>query len=259
MEKSSPILTFGYWFGAIVLVFSGSISGYSLLQMCLTARATGAWPSVPGVITRAEVGIRGVSSYYADVSYSYEAGGREFTGHRIDRSNFGYSGRDGAAQAIQGLAPGRSVAVHFDPSDPAQSVLRPGAGAQDYLLLLVPIIMISIGLAGIRSLLRGSAQRRRMGANAPIEHNSHNRTGTKAAKGGGRPLPVHKAIIRAWGDLLGSPQSLLLRAYSETIRARDPDDFDPATVAEARQRFDVMHQITFPSDSARAARSSGSS
>jgi Protein of unknown function (DUF3592) len=253
MENSSPIVSFGHRFGAIVLVISGSISGYFLFQKCLSARATGAWPSVSGLITKAEVGTRGVSSYYADVSYSYEVGGREFTGHRIDRSNFGYSARDGAEQAIQGLAPGQWVAVHFDPSDPAQSVLRPGAGAQDYLLLLVPILSLFIGLAGIRSLLRGGAQRSRMGANTPIEHDSHDRTGTKAAKVGGRPLPVHKAIIRAWGDLLASRQSLLLRAYSETIRARDPDDFDPATVAEARQRFDAIHQSTFPSDSARAA------
>ncbi len=92
-----------------------------------------------------------------------------------------------------------------------------------------------------------------MGANSPVEHNSPNRTGTKAAKSGDRALSVREAIIRAWGDLLASRQSLLLRAYSETIRARDPDDFDPATVAEVRQRFDAMHQDEFPSDSARGA------
>jgi hypothetical protein len=208
------------------------------------------------VITKAEVGIRGVSSYYPDVLYSYGVGGRDFIGHRIRTRDFDYNVRDGAAQAIEGLAPGQRVAVHFDPSDPAQSVLRPGAGPQEYLLLIVPTLMLVIGLAGIRSLLRGGARRSRMGASTLIEHNSHDWTETKAAKGGGRPIPVHKAIIRAWGDLLGSRESLLLRAYSEMIRARDPDDFDPATVAEARQRFNAMQQITISSDSATAAQES---
>lgn len=258
MEDSSPIVRFGLWFGSIFAMLSGSVSGSLLLNIALKARATGAWPSVPGVITRADVDRRAASSYYADVSYLYEVGGREFTGHRIRTSDFGYNSRDAVVQTMQGLAPGQRVAVHFDPGDPAQSVLQPGAGSQEYMLLVVPAVVLTTGIAMLSSLLRHRTRRGGSGAKALIEDELHDPTATKrpsAAKAekGPRPhVPVHRAIIRAWGDLLASRESLLLRAYSEMLLTRDPDDFDPATIAEARQRYDATYPATVPTESARA-------
>jgi hypothetical protein len=92
--------------------------------------------------------------------------GGEFTGHRIRASDGEYGSRDGAVRAIQGLAPGQRVAVYFDPDEPARSVLRPGAGSQEYIQLLVSVVMFSLGFALVLALWRSRGQRSETGANA---------------------------------------------------------------------------------------------
>jgi hypothetical protein len=166
MENSSPILAFGSWLGAIACVIGRPISGYFQFQFYLTARESGAWPNVPGQIIKADVGTTIVGRSYADLSYSYKVGGREFTGHRIRASDGEYGSRDGAVRAIQGLAPGQRVAVYFDPDELARSVLRPGAGSQEYIQLLVSVVMFSLGFALVLALWRSRGQRSETGANA---------------------------------------------------------------------------------------------
>lgn len=154
MSESSPIVRFGRWFGAIVFAVSGPISGYFLFQIYLTARASQAWPSVPGEVTKCEVGITDGGRYFADVAYTYTVGGREYLGNRIRASDGEYDAPGGAEQAIKGLAVGQPVMVHFDPAEPARSVIQTGAGFQEYALLLVPVLIFSLGIAGIRRLRR---------------------------------------------------------------------------------------------------------
>lgn len=149
----SPIVRFGYWLGAIILLASAPISGYFLLQVFLTARATAAWPTVPGEITRAEV--REVfGRYSADVSYTYTVAGRPYVGHRVRASDGDSELREAAEQAIEGLKPGGRVEVHYDPADPGRSVLQAGVGFQEKALLLVPLLMLALGIRAVVRLRR---------------------------------------------------------------------------------------------------------
>jgi hypothetical protein len=146
MSNESPIVRFGSWMGAIIMLISAPVSGYFLFQIFLKAKASQDWPSVPGVITRAEVAGDETGRYRADVSYTYSVGGRNLVGTRIRASDGEYNVRDGAVQAIQGLAKGQQINVYYDPSNPTYCLIQPGAGFQEYALLVVPAVMLGIAL-----------------------------------------------------------------------------------------------------------------
>ena len=153
-NKPSPIVRFGFGLAAFFFVIGGPLSGYFLTKIFLEARASANWPSVAGTLTKAEVRDTGVGRYCADVAYLYRVGANEFTGSRIRASDGEYNFRDGAVQALGALKVGQIVPVYYNPAEPRQSVLRPGAGFQEYILLLVPIVMFAIGIWAYRLLWR---------------------------------------------------------------------------------------------------------
>jgi hypothetical protein len=125
--------------------------------------------------------------------------------------------------------------------------------------LFVPVIMFSIGMATIMQLRRSRTHLTRTGANPKIEHNpnqppaTQSPSATKAPVGTSQPIPLHRAFLNAWGDLLRSRESLLLRLYSASIRTLNPDALAPTTLSEARQRFSASQRVSVSSDSARFA------
>ncbi len=44
------------------------------------------------------------------------------------------------------LSPGQKVSVFYNPADPQQSMLKPGAGFSEYALLGVPVVSLILGL-----------------------------------------------------------------------------------------------------------------
>jgi hypothetical protein len=150
----SPIVRFGFGLAALIFVIGGPISGYFLGRIFLEAKASSAWPSVLGTITKAQVGETEVRRYFADVAYSYRVDGREFMGSRIRASDGEYKIRDGAVQAIGDLKVGQQAPVYYSPANPRQSMLQAGPGFQEYALLLVPVGMLVVGLRYFRLLWR---------------------------------------------------------------------------------------------------------
>ncbi len=144
--ERSPIVRFALGLAAFVLIFSAPVSGYFLTKIFLEARATTRWPSVTGILTKARVAEVGVGHYRADVAYSYHVGGNDFIGSRVRASDSEYDIRDGAVEAIHGLTVGCPVSVFYSPSNPRQSVLRPGVGFEEYAPLFVPVLMLGIGV-----------------------------------------------------------------------------------------------------------------
>lgn len=136
------------------MIFTAPVSGYFLTKVFLEARATVSWPSVTGMLTKAEVVGAGVGRFRAAVAYSYRVGVVDFTGSRIRASDGDYDIRDGAVQELDGLIVGRPVAVYYNPSNPRQSVIHPGVGFQEYAPLFVPVVMLGIGIVGFWQLRR---------------------------------------------------------------------------------------------------------
>lgn len=152
----SPITRLGFGLGACFAFLSSVISGYFLTQIFLEARQTTSWPSVNGSLTRVRVG-QNTGRYFADVAYQYQVAGRTYNGTRIRTSDGEYQVRDGAEQAIRGLTQGQQVPVYYNPDNASQSVLRIGAGFQEYALLAVPVALFAMGIFAFRRFWRTRA------------------------------------------------------------------------------------------------------
>ena len=148
----------------VVVIFSSlAIMGvvWSILGIVRGAR-TRRWDVARGTITRDGLdektysGRYGLRSWYrAVIWYTFEVGGKSWTGHRVivsDTADDLYSFRQAEAR-FDRYPSGTSVNVYFDPSDPSQSVLVPGipwrsvlgttglfAGAIVFGLWLLPVL-----------------------------------------------------------------------------------------------------------------------
>jgi hypothetical protein len=115
------------------------------------AAASVAWPSTEGRITGSRVervknGGDGKTTYTADITYDYALDGRTFEG---DRVWFGddYSASDASAfRAAVGRYPvGQAVKVHYDPAEPAESVLEPGPTWSGSALYFIGLGLMTLG------------------------------------------------------------------------------------------------------------------
>ena len=125
------------FFGLFLAVGVG-ILGYGLYSLNM-ARQAESWPTVQGTIieSRFEVDLDDEGdTYKTKVAYTYNVLGRELTGKRIA---FGYAGSSSEKfhrDIHHALPVNTSVAVRYDPSDPARAVLSFGVNQSIKLLLL---------------------------------------------------------------------------------------------------------------------------
>ncbi len=114
------------------------------------AAASTSWPVTDGRITGSRVERvkqkKGGTTYTADITYEYALDGRTFEG---DRVWFGddYSASDASAfRAAVGRYPvGRAVKVHYDPAEPAESVLEPGTTWSGSALYFIGLGLMTLG------------------------------------------------------------------------------------------------------------------
>jgi hypothetical protein len=111
------------------------------------ARASRAWPSITGTILSSNVvagrrpGRNGVS-YHPSVMYEYHVNGQRYMGNRISFGAQVGTGISSWAQNKLAQYPvGASVAVHYNPLNPADAVLESGAAAS-WSMFLIPAILI---------------------------------------------------------------------------------------------------------------------
>jgi hypothetical protein len=119
------------------------------------ARRMLAWPTAPGRIEASGVhefqalstddgSSRWVTEYRANVVYSYEVGGVRYTGDKSGTtgrvsSNIAALVRSGAARYPAGSA----VEIHYNPDNPAESILNPRVGAL-WLLWLIRAAVLAL-------------------------------------------------------------------------------------------------------------------
>jgi hypothetical protein len=113
------------------------------------AVASQAWPATDGRITRSvleESRKDGKTHRSADIAYEYHLDGRTLTGSRVWIGD-GYSASPGNEfrAAVDRYPVGRQVRVHYDPQDPAESVLEPGPTWSGSMLYLIGLGVLALG------------------------------------------------------------------------------------------------------------------
>lgn len=105
------------------------------------------WPSVPGVLRKAELEFDPEdSSYTVAVSYVFEIDGDQVSASVVrfgDRLAF--RSKLEAIKYLRGYSVGRKVQVYYCPSDPSKAVLRPGASFRAMRISLVGATLLLIG------------------------------------------------------------------------------------------------------------------
>jgi Protein of unknown function (DUF3592) len=136
---------------SLIFVIIGWLLVRFALKMTAKAQQTRLWPSTEGEIahsatlyesSRSPSG--GVSATYkADIAYRYQVNGKDFSSSTITLLDM--SSTASRAQSIVGRYPDKSkVQVFYNPDDPSDAVLEPGASTGLVCLYLVSG-MFSIG------------------------------------------------------------------------------------------------------------------
>jgi hypothetical protein len=144
-EQRGFVATYGYLLAAMFCL-SAPVSGFFLGRTFLEAKSSAQWPSVEGKVTRAQSSRTTGKRFIADVEYHYVVEGKEFKGNRICASDCEWETPQAATLVLGKLSPGQKVPIFYNPADPQQSMLKPGAGFSEYALLGVPVVALTLGL-----------------------------------------------------------------------------------------------------------------
>lgn len=135
------------------------------------AWASRSWPTVQGVVLSAEVkrsqtkhGNTTTWSYRAVVRYDFQVDGKPYSGDKISFVDFGSRNASLANTRANRYAAGKTVTVHYDPSNPQICVLEPGFSVFAWMSLIGGFGFLSVGAAlGYVSLVKA---RRAKGADS---------------------------------------------------------------------------------------------
>lgn len=154
-QQSSPFILV-----VVLLVFGVVLGGVGMMRYN-TAQASTEWPTVTGTVTSSRVQTTsrdGRNEYMPRVQYSYGVEGRSFTGTRITASDEYQKNRGSAEDILVRYPSGASVAVFYDPQDPANSVLAQGMPGNVKVMLGAGVaclaLAVLIGISAVRQKAR---------------------------------------------------------------------------------------------------------
>lgn len=124
------------------------------------------WEQTRGMVTRSELEseTRFLSSnhdrtqYWPAVEYQYSVDGIDYTSHNVtlDGLRSGAHVGDGKAEAEEVLSRyplNSKVTVYYDPNEPANATLQPGASKNNLFVPIFSVVLIALGAYWLRSML----------------------------------------------------------------------------------------------------------
>ncbi|HVM81103.1 MAG TPA: DUF3592 domain-containing protein [Stellaceae bacterium] len=115
------------------------------------ARREQAWPTVKATVRTAAIASAPGSEgrrFIPKLTYEYTVAGKTYAGDRVGYTQYRDFSEAYARDYLAKHAVGSAVEVHYDPADPARSILEPGAGGCGPLLFsLVGVVFLAAGIA----------------------------------------------------------------------------------------------------------------
>ncbi len=81
-----------------------------------------------------------------DFRYRYTVNGREYTGSRVSWSDFVTKSGRALRRLQESYAGKRGIMVYYDPLDPEESVLIPGASLYNFTPLITSLLFVAAGI-----------------------------------------------------------------------------------------------------------------
>jgi len=127
----------------LVIFFWGLNKYYRFFKKGYSSRS---WPTTEGTINTSRVARMGTAaerSYKAIIKYSYSVKGTRYYSDQIYIGSTGSSGMKWSANRTVGRYPvGKKAIVYYDPTNPAQAVLKPGIKWTLAIFLLMPSFLL---------------------------------------------------------------------------------------------------------------------
>lgn len=181
-KKSNPVATCGclgcLGIVACIALFSAAIflGGFARgIAEIKKGYESKFWPAAQGKILSTDIEVRKstsrdhraglnrtTTSHHGVVKYEYAVSGQTFESDRISYKSYGGS-QEHAKKVVAAYPVGSSVTVHYNPGNPAESVLEPGVGWASFLgpfLWVSPFFMLILLVGGwmVRARKKRSAQ-----------------------------------------------------------------------------------------------------
>jgi hypothetical protein len=127
----------------LFIALSAAFALWATSRDLMRALASAEWPSVQGTIIVSEVRRKasGGRTWYPAIEYEYQVERRNHTGSRLRFIAFSASGTY-AEDTVAAFRQGARVPVYYDPKQPAESVLQPGADAMAFLFAGTPLVLL---------------------------------------------------------------------------------------------------------------------
>lgn len=138
-----------------VLGLGVSYYGYRLIRK---ARASAQWPAVQGKIESSTVDVEREREedsdgdihyerkYIPNIVYQYQVDGMDFMGDQISFGSTSSSSQGWAYKMRDQYPEGAEVAVYYDPENPQEAVLQPGAKGATYIVMVIGVVFVLTGI-----------------------------------------------------------------------------------------------------------------
>ena len=142
--------------GAIFLLLGLGVVyyGYRLIRK---ARASTEWPAAQGTVESSAVDVKRErerdsdgdvhyeTKYIPRIVYRYQVEGTDYYGEQISFGNTSSRSPNWAYRIRDQYSPGMEVSVYYDPANPQEAVLQPGAKWTTYIVLVIGVVFALTG------------------------------------------------------------------------------------------------------------------
>jgi hypothetical protein len=144
--KIRPSFRMGFFtiFIGLFFLIGFGLLGYGLWSAWQSSRVSD-WPTAPGTLTHVDLKKKTDNEstmYEVVVEYSYDVGGKSYTGSRLAYGYTSSNAREMHTSIYDKLVRGKTVDVRYDPADPATSALSFGIHRSIQLSLIFAVVWL---------------------------------------------------------------------------------------------------------------------
>jgi hypothetical protein len=130
----------------LILLALGTLAPAATLPHYLRAKNSAQWPQANGVITSSYLRVgyfKHRKTYLPEIRYRYQVGPAEYSGSRRSFNTVHLATQAASQSVIDAYPVGKTVAVFYDPKDPASALLEPGIAGDLTLLYKMDLFFIA--------------------------------------------------------------------------------------------------------------------